>query len=393
MVLGKVAAGVGIKKAIDFATKEPKSAEQLKCESKGGKWNSETKTCTLPEALQPTEAPPVTVPDKGTKPGRFRPFKDEFTTEDGQSFPTINPDFRPTANPDQSVTFNEDGTVNVTRGGTSQTLSPEEYDVLLGKPGAVTNKVLAIQNASSRGGLEDQALIDQIGQTAPSSTEPTPGLIPGVDLGESLTQSVVGAVPRALTLAGIAASSGAAIGAGVGLAGGPAAPVTVPVGATAGAVIGGVLTFAGSLGASIKSNIEEQRGDDINSQLRVLTDGKQNMQDSATRAADPTQKQDAVESFNAMKQRIQNAHIKVLADQDADILDFDTATNAIGEFNVFYGPGGELEQLEADMALSLAGGQDPAVIEYRMIELATRKSTEGSLKNIPDPSFFDELIP
>lgn len=80
-----------------------------------------------------------------TKPGQFNAEQGGFKTESGQFYPTTNPDFKPQIETTK-ISFNKDGTIDYTpKGGEPIKLSKEEYNVLQGEAGNVTDKVKQIQ--------------------------------------------------------------------------------------------------------------------------------------------------------------------------------------------------------------------------------------------------------
>ena len=205
-----------------------------------------------------------------------------------------------------------------------------------------------------------------VGRTQPSPTTPTEGLVPGVDLGEAVTVGIREAIPRALTIAGGSAIAGATLG----LATGPAAPVVSPVLAASAAAV----TFTGSITASILSNVKSQRTDDTNAQQRVLDEGKQTLQDWTTQAAaDPSNRGFFISQFNSQLQQIQDAHVQMLTDTNADVAKFETATPNLAEFNSFYNEGGERDALLSEMLRSLSGGVGDLELNFRMMEMANRR--------------------
>ena len=121
--------------------------------------------------------------------------------------------------------------------------------------------------------------------------------------------------------------------------------------------------------------MKSQRTDNTNAQQRVLDEGKQTLKDWSTLAkADPTNREFYLAQFNSVKQDIQNAHVQMLTDTNADVPKFESAIPNLEEFNTFYARGGELEALETDMRIAL---QTPVSIDYSMIEL-TKRRTENS---------------
>ena len=119
------------------------------------------------------------------------------------------------------------------------------------------------------------------------------------------------------------------------------------------------------------SNMKGQRTDDTNAQQRVLDEGKQTLKDWSTMAkSDPTNREFYLSQFNIQLQLIQDAHVQMLTDTNADVAKFESAIPNLAEFNSFYSLGGERDALVNDMVISL---QTPVSIDYSMIELTQRR--------------------
>ena len=217
---------------------DPTDALRIKCVAKGGKWDAENKKCIMPDLLE-------SIPNR---------------TEGGTPAPT-----------DRNITFNPDKTVTIT-GADQQpvTLTKEEYDVYLGKPGELTENVKQAQAQPNIQEFESEQLSQQLGQAGQLPVSPT-----GLNVGEAVTTGLVQAIPRALTIAGGAAVAGAT--AGLVTTGGAA---SVPL-----AVLGAAVGFVGSISSSMIGNFKSQRTDTTTAQQRVLDEGKQNLNDWATLAA------------------------------------------------------------------------------------------------------------
>jgi len=115
-----------------------------------------------------------------TKPGQYGAEQGGFKTESGQFYPTTNPDFKPQIETTK-IGFNKDGTIDYTpKGGETIKLSKEEYNVLQGEAGNVTDKVKQVQEAQQ-----------------PQSAQPNINLMTGEEIAEAvggvdLTGGVVG---------------------------------------------------------------------------------------------------------------------------------------------------------------------------------------------------------
>ncbi len=331
-------------------TRTPKQ----KCEDKGGFWDAERGVCILVKKEDKVTPPPEVPKVDPTTPETFRSADTGALSGidiDGKTFLGLRPqDVRQIAERDLLKREQPEGTAPV---GTAQ--------------------------AQARSAEEAERLV---GQTQPSPTTPTEGLVPGVDSGEALIVGFREAIPRALTLAGGAAVAGAAAG----LATGGVLSVPLAIGAAA-------ITFVGSITASILSNVKSQRTDDTNAQQRVLDEGKQTLQDWTTQAAaDPSNRGFYISQFNKQLQQIQDAHVQMLTDTNADVLKFETSVPNLAEFNSFYSVGGERDALQSEMLRSLGGGVGELELNFRMIEMANRRTPQ---KTTTDNSkeFLGGLIP
>ncbi len=289
-----------------------------------------------PAPLVVPEAP-LPIPEVVINPKTGRPFQIDIPGKDGtRTFTNLTPDEI------AEIAARESG-----RG-----LPPE------GAALAGTAQAAATQRAR---GLQ---LAGQVGDIQPST-----GITPTeADLGESLTQGVVNSIPSAIRLAGQFGVGAAAIGA---VATAPAGGI----GALPAAAIGAAVGFVAGITQGIISNMKGQRTDNTNAQQRVLDEGKQTLKDWSTMAkADPANREFYLSQFNIQLQLIQNAHVQMLTDTNADVAKFESAIPNLAEFNSFYSLGGERDALVNDMVASL---QTPVSIDYSMIEL-TKRRTENA---------------
>ena len=314
----------------DVRAKKKEESARAICEARGGTWDAASKTCSFP---QPKEeiAPPAPTTEAGLT--REQLIKTEerrtLTAEERERLGLLQGEragggFDPRAPARTGATF-------------------KQFEA-----GKTAREEQAAQ-------LETQQLVGQVGDIPPSGVvAPT-----GIDPGEAIAQGLVGAIPRALSFA----ATGAAIGLGVGAITGPGAIVTGAVGAVAG--------FVGGLSSSIISNVKSQRTDTTNAQQRVLDEGKQTLKDWSTMAkADPANREFYLSQFNIQLQLIQDAHVQMLTDTNADVAKFESAVPNLAEFNSFYSLGGERDALVNDMIISL---QTPVSIDYSMLELTNRR--------------------
>lgn len=323
----------------DFPTKEisPSEFEKLKkqlpdtrqeeCEKKGGTWDAASETCIMPEP-EPEPKPPL-VPETFTDVKTGRPTG--VTLESGETF----------------FGLNTEEIQELVSKKAAQTAQPAGT-----APFGTTEAVAAQQAESAR-------LAGQVGQVQ----APTDITAFQPDQGEATRQAIAGAIPRAL---GLAVAGGAA-----GLVKGGAAGSIIPGAGTAagagyGAAIGAVAGLSSGIAQGIISNRKSQRSDNAAAQLRTLTDGKQALSKWVALArSDPANARKYAAEFNLDLQEIENAHVQLLTDTNADVNKFETSITELAEFNVFYD--GERQGLVAEMQVAV---QTQASPEYEMLLLA-----------------------
>ena len=329
--------------------------EKEKCEGRGGVWDESTQTCNLPG--QPTQGTQIEQPATTPREQQQKQQQQQAIAEaerrsaselrlkqqeaelDKPIGTTILPPQKQQAPQDAQATtadtkidFLPNGTINFTRGGETLNLTKEEYDVVQGKAGIVTDKVKQAQALQSQAQIQSQQLAGQVGQFEQQEITPT-----GLNVEEGLTTALVSQLPKALTF-GIGAA--AVTGAG-----------TNPL-----SIIAGVGTFLGTLTSGIISNFSGQRRDTTTAQQRVLDEGKQTMNDWVTMAeSDPANKAQYLAEFNKVAAQIDQAFRQMKLDTSEDVAKFETALPNLAEFEAFYAAGGERDVLNQDMRNSLIG--------------------------------------
>ncbi len=320
------------------------------CQLDGGTWDEQSQTC-IPKGS--VKAPGGTI----------------------QKLELPKPEEPDTVTIRDKTVVNKDGTFTVTKGGVTETLSAEEHRTLVslkgGGRGAPTQAVSSILDAptqeelaAQRQAAAGQQLAGQVGQIDPST-----GITP-TDLSqkEAFTQGAVGAIPNAIRLAAQFGTGAALLGAG---AGSVVPVIGTTIGAGAGAAIGAVTGFVAGLASGMISNMAGQRRDNTNAQQRVLDEGKQTLKDWSTLAkSDPANREFYLSQFNRQLQLIQDAHVQMLTDTNADLAKFESAVPNLAEFNTFYSIGGERDALVQDMQISL---QTPSGVDFEMLALAQRR--------------------
>jgi len=202
--------------------------------------------------------------------------------QDGQTYPTRNPNFEPSTDPNRKIIdFNQpDNRVKVTAGGKTFDLSKEEYGgQFVTKNTIELDEILSRQTLERKGaelakekeGLEagaaslmpkateeQEQAATQLGQLTPEQEQKQ-----AVQDG-GLTQDVI----TTGALAG-GALSGAGAGAAVGAMTGPLAPAAIPAFAAVGALIGAVSAKYGK--------ISYQKRQDVKEAYTVFNQAKSNM--------------------------------------------------------------------------------------------------------------------
>lgn len=300
-------------------TKLAQARAKATCESKGWAWNEETSECIMPEIPTPIE----------------EGITGEVVVSGGKTF-----------------------------------LGPGEKENLaeIQKRGGIPDLSRQIQAQSQI--AAGQKLAGQVGQIEPST-----GITP-TDLSqtEALTQGTINAIPSAIRLAGQFGVGVATVGGIAGTAtGGPAGGV---IGAGGGALIGGAIGFVSGIAGGLISNMGSQRTDNTNAQQRVLDEGKQTLSDWITLAkSDPSNRGKYLAQFNNQLQLIQDAHVQMITDTNADIGKFENAVPNLAEFSSFYNQGGERDALVEEMIIAL---QTPSSTEYEMLTLADKYGEGGT---------------
>lgn len=363
---------------VDTEKQEIVMSEADKCKAKGWIWDAETKTCNNPNAQKAVEQQteqtkgPSTMREQLAQEAereaiRKTEEKERLKREGDPLDRPIGTGIDLTQRPEQSqqeeqgpqsdtiVDFKQDGTIDYTRGGETLNLTKDEYDVVLGKAGMVTDKVKIAQGLQSQAQMQSQQLAGQVGQFGQQSISPT-----GLDWEQGITEGIIDSIPNSLRLAGGAA----VVGATAGLATGGALSIPLAVG-------GAAVTFAASMASSIISSFKGQRRDTTTAQQRVLDEGKQTMKDWATMAeADPANKARYVAEYNRVSSQINQAYRQMKLDTQRDSAKFETALPNLAEFEAFYAQGGERDVLDIEMRNALTGVSPEG---YNMIELANRR--------------------
>lgn len=302
----------------------PEIPEAAECRAKGGKWDAINGVCILPE--KPV-APPVN--PSGTE---------VFTNQTGRQSGITLPDGR------DLLGLSPDEVAEISARELKKRQLPAGSEPVGTAQAAVEQAALGAN------------LAGQVGDIQPSVATPT-----GLDFGEAAVVGFRDAIPRALAVAGGAAVAGAA--AGVVTTGGIA---SIPL-----AALGAIAGFVGSISSSMIGNMKSQRSDTTTGQQRVLDEGKQTMKDWATMAkSDPANRTEYLKQYNIVSQQIQDAHVQMLTDTNADVAKFETALPNLAEFNSFYAEGGERDALDNEMQIAL---QTPVSPDYEMVELNSRR--------------------
>lgn len=264
---------------------------------------------TITQNTQPKIQTPVTATQ-----GSYDPNKQGFQTNQGELYPTANPDFQPNPAPTEIVHVHPDGSKTVIRNGQTIELTAQEAqarnDIAMGKGGLLTNDINKLRN------LENPSL-----QQFPQQTQPQ-GNVTAEEQGLlSLDAAKVGA-GKILTSGPLV---GAAIGAGIGSA--------VPVlGTAAGAVIG---AFIGGYGSKLKSEANEKIAVTYNT--LPLSKTLLNKDIATVNKATGVTRELAYEHFYNQLDAIDEARRQLVRDQQNELnkfLDVDT-TKEVGKIDNF----------------------------------------------------------
>lgn len=195
---------------------------------------------------------------QSTPKGSYDQTKGGYTTPNGAFYPTSNPDFVPSET-DSNINFLPNKNVKVSKGNVTQELTPQEYAVLQGKAGAVTNKVVQVGEAPNLQQQRMQELVKLSEQGILSQDEVSALL----DTNNTVSNVATGGA--ALGGAVLGAKSGAALG-----------TVIAP---GLGTIIGGIVGAAGGAigGAYVKLTAEKLY--DVKKANKIFSTAKTNKQE------------------------------------------------------------------------------------------------------------------
>ena len=348
-------------------------ARKAQCIASGDRWDSKTNTCIL-------TGPKAT----GADTGALRPSRTNEQIEidrnkaeaEGRDFSKA--DLSPSNKPLVPETFRDkEGNITgvTTTGGNTYFGSRGDIQQIADRANFVSSQPAGTLPTGSSASFiqsqqEAQALQGQIGQFQQFGL----GNDSLFDYSQGVTQGLVNAVPRALTgLGSLQLLKGAVIGGGTLVTG-----TAATAGATGAArLLAGLNPYvagaalAGTIASSVVSEMKGQRRDTINSQKRVLDEGKQHLNDLATLAAtDPSRRAYYVSQYNLQLAQIDQAYRQMRFDVQRDTLKFEKAIPDLAEFEAFYSVGGERDILDQKLRYSLQQQTDPTA---DMLELAYRK--------------------
>jgi len=279
--------------------------------------------------------------------GEFSKEKGGFTSEGGKFYPTTNPDFVPSQPTlTTQIKFNKDNSIDYTPKGSSEAikLTKEEYNVLQGEAGNVTNKVKEIQQA-------EQPAISNIGLTPEQiAAAQAMGTEAPINFGQAATAGAAQAVPGVI--------GGIVGGATIGAFGGP-------IGAVGGAVLGGVATFLNG----VRSNIKNQQSGEIGKTTLVLSSAKTNMRNLATMASKyPERADEYVDLYNQQLTKVYQAQAKLKMETQGNLNAFlNDGSEELKQFELFLGEGGMSQIYREKLQMALLSG---APMEFSAEDLA-----------------------
>lgn len=356
------------------ADKERESRERIKCIQNGGEWiigPDGVGRCSLPLTkekdpfnieLEPELDFSVKYPYPIDKPQE--PTK--LTTEQRKESEKQGANIITDAEGNERIQTKED---------------VEREKALIETPGLSAAQALEINKIKSEQQEKNQSLISDIGSFSqmPLSNENL------FDYEQGIKQGLLKFVPQALTSLGalsILRGGMGAVKAGRGLSALGTNPRALAggvgsIGSSIGGLLGGINPYVvgasvlAGLAGSMIGEFSSQRRDTINAQKRVLDEGKQTMKDWATMIkTDPANKTKYLKEYNKVAQQINQAYRQMNYDVKRDFTKFERAIPDLAEFEAFYAPGGERDELNEEIKLSLL---TPSTVDYEMLELANRR--------------------
>jgi len=309
---------------IDTGQDERDEQDRIKCINAGGKWDYETKTCSIP--IEKTKDPyAIEVPKQ----------KEEA--------PPIRPD-----PPEGTVVLDQDtGEPSGFIGSKGQFVKAGKRDIEM-----MMNKKLA-DEALIAGGTSGQfkqqqaeaeeikRLTAQIGNLTPEQMQRLQTLKEApIDWGQAITAGTLGSAPSILTTVGGFAAGGA-LGAG-------------PVGAGIGAAVG----LIAGVWRGIQSNIKTQQKGEIGASMDALTNARTNMMKLSRIATDPSKAQAAIELYNEQLFLVYQARAQTQLEVRGNFNKYmEDGRDILSNYDLFLDEGGQAEiygmRLEAELSRNI----------------------------------------
>lgn len=277
--------------------------EKVECEAKGGTWNEETQTCTLP--FQPPERTTLTPEEARQAPG--------FVGEE----------------PGIPVGGKEVGFA----GARENVVVPEREQRALAAQGKAQT---AEQETEFRRIQDLKALAKRIGIVG----ELTEAEEADINISQAVTAGSIGALPSVLSTAGTFAVGGA-------VAGGP-------VGAAIGAGVGIIAAIA----AGVSSNIKEQQAGELQAADIELSAARTNMRQLAMLATqDPANADIYIAQYNDQLTRVHQARRQTAAEVKGDLNAYiEDGREQLADFDAFLRPGGIADVYGQKLNIALQSG-------------------------------------
>ena len=310
---------------IDTGQDERDEQDRIKCINAGGKWDYETKTCSIP-----TEK-----------------TKDPYAIEVPKQEETVSSTSR--ANPPRgTVVMNEetgeakgfiDSQGNFVKAGRRDIevqVNKRLADQALRESGTVGD--LRKQQAEAE---EIKRLTAQIGNLTPEQMQRLQTLKEApIDWGQAITAGTIGSAPSILTTVGGFAAGGA-LGAG-------------PVGAGIGAAVG----LIAGVWRGIQSNIKTQQKGEIGASMDALTNARTNMMKLSRIATDPSKAQAAIELYNEQLFLVYQARAQTQLEVRGNFNKYmEDGRDILSNYDLFLDEGGQAEiygmRLEAELSRNI----------------------------------------
>ena len=349
--------------SMSIAGMEAKKTPKQRCQEQGGFWDEKTQSCLMVRPDEKKQDPTQAIDQVRSEVREAGGFVDSS----GQFVP-------PTA-PHKKIDFRQDGTVGYTTAtGETFDLTRDEYNVLLGKGGMITENVKTIQ-ALEGGALqraERQQLAEGMGGIGITG-EPVgqfgqpmgqvmsgPGFIEGmqagptpIDMRQAWLSAITDSAPAISGSIMAGAMTAFATGAKVG---GKAGLIAGPKGAIALGLAAGTIAMAGVIFSNLKKNVASQKTGHISAQAEVLKQGRTNLRYyEALINLDPENAERYLEARDEQISKIHEAwrRMKIDTSTDLNLALAKDGTSNLAKFEQFFMAGGYKDILDQRIRVAL----------------------------------------